>query len=427
MIQRERKVRIVFCQKMKMTFIILSLSAALALILVSRAALAATEGERREQEPRISVPPEELQKDTYDDEGLKRVGNFGKFHLFGYGQAEYSTFVGPTPNKVDLHFFTIGVGYDFTDRIKMRAEIDFEHGFKEPEIEFATVDFFLKRWANARAGVILVPMGVINEHHEPPLIYSVERPETYRLIIPTEWQGIGAGFHGELPAGLSYELYGLSSLIAVRLNDDGTIDQSFTGSDGFDDTHSVAEAPGRDFGAAGRLEYRGIQGLRLAGSFFVGNTGQGNGAIGGGLLTMLEGDAKYSFQGVDLDGIFAFANLGDAGNINNVLIAADPSFTDFVGSQLIGWYLEGAYHVFHHLLPSTSHDLVVFGRFENTNTQHKMPVGFAADPANDRHNVTVGLSYLPIPQVAIKADYQFNWNAANADVDRLNLGIGFYY
>ncbi len=377
--------------------------------------------------PKIEASDEELSQEAAEEGGLKRFGNFGKLHLFGYGEVHYNAFIGSTPNKIDVHRFTLGLGYDFTDRIKMRGELDLEHDFKEPEIEFVYIDFLLKPWANLRAGSILVPMGVMNEHHEPPLFYSVERPELYRLIIPTEWQGVGAGAHGQLPAGFSYELYGLSSMNAVSFHDDGTVNHSFTGSNGFDDAHSVADAVGRDFGAAGRLEYKGVPGLRVGTSFFVGNTGQGNKAIGGGLLTMLEGDAKYSFQGIDLDGIFVFADLKDAGNINKVLIAADPTFTDFVGHEMIGWYLEGAYHVFHHLLPDTKHDLVVFGRYEATNTQFRMPATFAADPANNRHNVTAGVSYMPIPQVAIKADYQFNWNQANAGVDQFDLGIGFYY
>ncbi len=399
----------------------------LTVFLTTAGAVQAKERRESEQGPKIQATEEELNQEMKDEEGLKRFGNFGRLHLFGYGEVHYNALIGSAPNKIDVHRFTLGLGYDFTDRIKLRAELDIEHSFKEPELEFAYIDFLLKPWANLRAGAILVPMGVMNEHHEPPLFYSVERPEIYRLIIPTEWQGVGAGFHGALPHGLSYELYGISSMNAVSFNEDGTVHHSFTGSNGFDDAHSIADAPGRDFGAAGRLEYKGVPGLRLGTSFFVGNTGQGNSAIGGGLLTMMEGDAKYSFQGIDLEGIIAFSSLRDAGNINNVLIAADPTFTDFVGSQMLGWYVEGAYHLFHHLLPNTKHDLVAFGRFENINTQRRMPTGFASDPANNRHNVTAGISYLPIPQVAIKADYQFNWNEANAGVDQFDLGIGFYY
>ena len=369
-------------------------------------------------EPAIKVSEEELEKAVEDEEGLKRLGNFGRFHLFGYGELHYNGRIGPADNEIDFHRLVIGVGYDFTDWLKFRSEVDFEHAFKDPELEFAYLDFLIRPWFNVRLGSLLVPAGVINQHHEPPLFYSVERPEFYRVIVPTSWQEGGILFHGKLPAGFEYEVGALSMLDA----------SGFTGSNGIRGGRGgVGEQVARDFGGAGRLQYKGVPGLRIGTSFILGNTGQGDAGIGGGFLALLEADAKYSFQGIDLDGAFAWTRLSDAGNINTVLVAADPTFTNFVGSQMLGWYLEGAYHLFHHLWPETNHDLVVFGRFEDFNTQHRMPTGFAANPANDRNTVTVGVSYLPIPQVAIKADYMINWNKANAGVDQFNLGVGFYY
>ena len=131
--------------------------------------------------------------------------------------------------------------------------------------------------------------------------------------------------------------------------------------------------------------------------------------------------------GVALEGVLAFTSLSDAGNINTARIAADPTFTNFAGSQMLGWYFEGAYHFFHHLWPETNHDLVGFVRYENIDTQNKMPAGFAKNTANDRQLVTAGISYLPIPQVALKADYTWNWNKLDAGVDQFNLGVAFYY
>jgi hypothetical protein len=312
----------------------------------------------------------------------------------------------------------LGFGYDFTEKINFRAELDFEHAFKEPELEYAYVDFLINPWAHLRAGAILVPMGVINEHHEPPLFFSVERPELYRVLIPTSWQEGGAGMYGAFGRGFDYQLYVLSMPDAT----------GFTGSTGIRGGRGgVGEQIARDFGGSGRLQYTGIPGLRLGTSALVGNTGQGNDAIGGALLTMLEADAKYSFEGIDLEGTIAYNHLSDAGALNTALVAANPAFTNFVGSQMIGWYMEGAYHLFHHLMPDTKHDLVAFTRFEKFNTQYKMPSGFAPNGTNDRNTLTVGASYLPIPQVAVKADYMFNWNEANAGVDQFNLGLGFYY
>jgi hypothetical protein len=368
--------------------------------------------------PEIQVPGTELEHEMADEEGLKRLGTFGRFHLFGYGELHYNGRIGPSENEIDFHRLVLGVGYDFTDWLLFRAEVDFEHAFQEPELEFAYLDFLIRPWFNARVGSLLVPAGVINQHHEPPLFYSVERPEFYRVIIPTTWQEGAAGFHGKFGPGMEYELYGMSMPDAHK----------FAGSTGIRGGRGkVGEQIARDFGVGGRLAYKGVPGLRLGTSFVLGNTGQGDSTIDGAFLSLIEADAKYSIQGIDIEGAFAFVNLTDAGNINTVRVAADPNFSDFVGSQMMGFYVEGAYHVLHRILPETKHDVVVFGRFEDFNTQHTMPAGFAANPANDRNTVTAGVSYLPIPQVAIKADYMFNWNEANAGVDQFNLGVGFYY
>jgi hypothetical protein len=346
------------------------------------------------------------------DSNPSEVTSASKFHTFGYGELHYNNGVGTGADEIDFHRL------DFTEKWNFRAELDFEHAFTEPELEFAYVDYLHRSELNLRAGSILVPMGVMNQHHEPPLFYSVERPQVYRVLIPTTWQEGGVGIYGRLPGNFHYELYGLSSLDATGFN--GT--NGVRGGRGH-----VGEAPARDFGAAGRLEYRGTPGLRVGTSVFIGNTGQGNGAISGGTLAMIEADAKYSFQGFDLDGILVFTNLSDAANINNVLVVATPTFTNFVASKMMGWYVEGAYHPFHHLLPSAKKDLILFSRFEDYNTNYKMPTGFAPSAANDRNAWTSGISFLPIPQVALKADYSVNWNQANGGTDQFNVGVGFYY
>lgn len=368
--------------------------------------------------PVIHVPAEELASEVSAESSLDRKIHLGDLRLFGYGELHYNASIGPTANQIDFHRFVLGLGYDFTRKIKLEAELDFEHAFEEPELEFAYVDFLLRDWINFRTGSILVPMGVINQHHEPPLFYSVERPEIYRVIIPTSWMEGGTGIHGKIAEGLHYQLYGLTSPSAM----------GFTGSNGIRGGRGkVGTAPGGSFGAAARLEYVGVPGLRVGSSTFLGGTGHGDPAFNGPFLTMLEGDAKYSLEGIDLEGLFAFTNLSSVGSVNTTLVRRTPTFTNFVAKQMMGWYLEGAYHLFHHIMPDTKHDLVAFVRYEDYNTQHKMGSTFAANRSNDRNTLTFGASYLPIPQVAIKADYMANWNQANAGVDQFNVGIGFYY
>ena len=167
------------------------------------AAEAKAKSAETEAGPEIKVSEEELKKKNHQ-EGLKRFGTFGKFHLFGYGELHYNGRVGPAGNEIDFHRLVLGFGYDFNDWLEFRAELDFEHAFQEPELEYAYLDFLIKEYFNVRAGAILVPMGHINQHHEPPLFYSVERPEVYRVLIPTTWQEGGAGFHGKLPGGFDY-------------------------------------------------------------------------------------------------------------------------------------------------------------------------------------------------------------------------------
>lgn len=373
------------------------------------------------KEPEVRVSEADLATNG-DDHGLKRLGDFDRLHFFGYGELHYNSNIGPTENEIDFHRLVLGFGYDFTDWVMFRAELDFEHAFTEPELEFAYVDFLIRDYFNVRLGAVLIPMGIINQHHEPPTFNGVERPSLYRVLIPTSWQEAGAGFHGKFGHGFEYELYAVTTPDA----------EGYTGSNGIRGGRGkIAEAPGHDFGVTGRLQYTGISGLRVGTSVFAGNTGQGDSSFDGAFLSMLEFDAKYSFSGIDLEGIFVMNNVSDAGNISRALqaraIAAGDVFTNFVASRMLGWYVEGAYHLFHHLLPNTKHDLILFGRFEDFNTQSSMPAGFAANRANDRNTFTTGLTYLPIPQVAIKADYNFNWNAANAGVDQFNLGLGFYY
>ena len=375
--------------------------------------------------PEIQVASEALAESTHAD-GLKRIGDFGRVHLFGYGELHYNNPIGSSADEFDFHRFVIGLGFDFTEKIKFEAELDFEHAFKEPELEFAHIDFGLNDWATLRVGSLLVPMGVINQHHEPPLFNGVERPTFYSVIIPTSWMEAGIGFYGNLSHGFDYQLYLMSTPKAVTLDGTGTFDQGFSGSTGIrGGRFKVVEAPGRDVGGSFRLQNTYFPGFRMGTSAFLGNTAHGQAGVGGAFLAMIEADAKYSLEGIDLEGIFGFNSLSDAGNVNTVI--AGGGGTNFVGSQMLGYYLEAGYHLFYHLWPETKHDLIAFGRFEDIDTQYKIPAGFAKNQANDKRLVTAGLTYKPIPQIAIKANYTWNWNDANSGVDQFDAGIGFYY
>src|SRR5204862_7207813 len=107
--------------------------------------------------------------------------------------------------RLDFHRFVLLVTHDFSDRIRFVGELELEHAFVEGledagelELEQAYVDFLLSRRFNVRAGMVLMPIGIINERHEPPVYYGVERPFVDTFIVPTTWFEAGAGGPGGL-------------------------------------------------------------------------------------------------------------------------------------------------------------------------------------------------------------------------------------
>ena len=62
-------------------------------------------------------------------------------------------------------------GYKFNDRFLFNSEIEFEHGSTEDDgevsVEFAYLDYLWRKPLNVRAGLLLLPLGFVNELHEP--------------------------------------------------------------------------------------------------------------------------------------------------------------------------------------------------------------------------------------------------------------------
>lgn len=362
------------------------------------------------------LEPKEITLRYEPGKGL-RIGD--RVTIFGYGELHYNDPIGTSQgDQFDFHRFVIGVGAEFTEWLLFEAEVDFEHAATELELELAFLDFLVLPEFNVRTGIVLTPVGFLNEHHEPTLYYSVERPLFNTVVIPTSWFGAALGFHGVTDFGLEYSTYVMESLDAT----------GFSGSDGIRGGRGkTAEAPGSDVAGTARIAYSGVPGLQLGASVWVGATAQGNPLIDTGLVTIAEGDIRYSIEGVELTFVGAWTFIQDAAGINTAIQAQEPAFSDFVASQIVGGYAELAYHVFHQLWPTSPVDVVVYGRHERVNTQHKMPAGFASDPANNRRRTTVGIAVYPVKQVAIKFDYSFNRNDAGTANDQFDAGIAFVY
>jgi hypothetical protein len=339
--------------------------------------------------------------------------------IHGYGELHYnnpdtgsSVPDSDDPAQMDMHRMVWGVSYHYNERISLHTEVDFEHAATAMELEFAYLDFLIQPAFNVRAGSMLMPVGPLNEFHEPTLFYSVERPYVNTYIIPTTWNEGGAGIFGSPVHGVKYRLYIVSGLDASGFS-------SGTGIRG--GRSKVAEAPADDLAVVGRIEYVGLPGLQLGLSGYRGDAAQGDDALGDAGVTILEADFKYRLLGFELSGLYALITINDAEAISTALGST-------IGEELVGMYVEGAYHLLPLLIPDTNQDVVVFVRWEQFNTQEEVPSGLDPDPANDRTIITFGGVYYPIPQVALKADFE-RWkdDAPDSTGNRFNLGLAYMF
>jgi hypothetical protein len=326
------------------------------------------------------------------------------------------------PFQPDFHRFVLLFGHSFSDRIKFWSELELEHSFAEGgersgevALEQAYLDFLIKPYFNVRAGMVLTPVGILNERHEPSAFNGVERPFVETLIIPTTWRELGFGATGDLGHGLRYRAYLTSSLDASRFDAEGGIAEGRTA--GFD-------ASFRNPAKVARLEYTGFRRLALGSSVYTGHTGFRTPGINP-QVTIVDFDGRYSYRRFGLRGLFANSWVSRAGELNRRLqlqTGKNPN----IAQELRGYYLEPAVHVW----PTRSrNDLILFARYEKFNTQHRMPAGFVPLPQFNRSAWVTGVTYKPSADVAIKFDYVFQRNASSVvrPVDGINLGIGWWF
>lgn len=352
------------------------------------------------------------------------VGGYGEFLYQNYDSKLQDGTRAPRETGLDALRLVLYTGYKFNERIVFNSEVEFEHGgysdeskAGEAKVEFAYLDFLIHKAVNVRAGMMLLPVGFINEMHEPPAFLGSQRPLVERRIIPSTWHENGVGIHGELAGNLSYRLFLVNGMNA---NPDAE-----TGHEGF-----TAEGikGGRQFGKeaqanslawTGRLDWTPQPGTTLGFSFYRGNSNPVDGAEA--LVTTLwDIHAEYRAQGLQLRGLFSRVANSEAG------VAALPGGSEALqtGTRQFGGYLEAGYDL---LRGSGKQALIPFVRYERLNSQQRVVKDVLPDPANDVTVRTYGVSYKPIPNVSVKADWNQIENRARTGRSQLNLGLGFYF
>jgi len=395
----------------------------------------------------VSVPEEEELEAKFGlgPAASKIFGAARGLSLGGYAEGNYQAIVNDAngeKNRTDMYRVVMYMGYKFNESIVFNSEVEFEHATTEAtatsgpggvSVEFATLDYFWRPEANARAGLVLVPMGFLNEVHEPPYFYGVFRPLVERYLIPTTWSENGVGIFGEIAEQIDYALYVTNGLNAKGYQASGIRDGRQKGNE------ALAEDPA----FTGRVDWTPLPGLLVGVSAFVGNAGQDQSFEVTGLpdpvklpstLTALwDLHAQYEWQGLRLRGLFTMTHIDDAGSLTLALRPEDQGGigmigdTEAIATDLIGGYAEVGYNVLQWILPESGATVEPFFRFEYLDTQWNMPSGFSSDDANELQVYTVGLQYRPIPNVVLKADYRNVTADAGSAPDEINLGIGLAF
>jgi hypothetical protein len=344
----------------------------------------------------------------------------------GYGEMFYTNYTGDKgamKDTIDMARAVMYVGYKFNDWIVLNNEFEWEHATTgeggesrgEASVEFSYLDFLLHKNANIRAGLLLMPMGFINEIHEPVTFHGNRRPDVEQYIIPTTWRELGAGLFGQITPELQYRMYAINSLNAKGYTSEGIREGSQEGS------MAVAE----DWGFSGRVDYTPnyAPGLLMGASTFLGNAGQNEYYAGrkvNAFTQLYEGHVQWHWRGLEMRALGALGYIGNAGTLSQ-------TNGETIGKQNYGWYTEAAYDVLPLLLKDSTQYLAPFFRYERYNTLASIPTGYAGDKSLDRWVYQVGLTYKPIQNISVKADYR-NVNSAGGPVpDEFNLGVGFIY
>lgn len=314
-----------------------------------------------------------------------------KTHIGGYGELHYNNIEGKTPT-IDFHRFVLFFGHDFNEKIRFFSEFELEHSIAgdgqngEIELEQAYIEMDLTKQLKTRVGITLVPVGILNETHEPNTFYGTERNPVEKEIIPSTWWSAGASLNGITNAGLSYDL-----MVSEGLN----------APDGYsirDGRQKSSKAIASDLAYTGRLKYTGIPGLELAATARHESNISQSQVTGAGAATLLETHIIYSKENFTAKALYAQWDIeGNAAKSNN----ADKQY---------GYYLEPSYRL--------SENWGVFARYNEWNT--------TTVDANKKTQTDFGVNYWPHKQVVFKADYQLK-KEGSTEQNGINLGVGYSF
>ena len=323
------------------------------------------------------------------------IGGYGELHWNRELDKDGET----TKNLMDFHRFIIYYGYNWTEEWSFKSEVELEHNFVqdgdgELELEQAYVNYHTDKWG-FQGGVILPTVGLLNEYHEPPLFFSVERPDYSKYIIPTTWFGYGFAFYGYV-ANFNLRIALMEDLEGENITTSGIRDGRGKGykTTGYSLVKNISAI------------YTGINGLRLGGSLTLNDAPIND-----------EPDTSISVQMFEVYAIY---------NANNIYAVFEYGQNSFEGNNFTsplktssGYYLDLGYNIGSMV---NCNKLIPWLRVSNVSTDVDTDSKIA-------DYMRLGLTWWPIDNVAFKMDYGTKTIKSDTDnpTTQINLGIGYNF
>ena len=346
--------------------------------------------------------------------------------LFGYGELN---FVRPRGNAsgaiATARRGVLGIGYRFNERTRLVAELEVENAVvsagDQGEVAFEQlyIEHDINDRLSAKIGLFLMPVGYLNEVHEPTKYFGVTRNLIETAIIPSTWRELGLGLRGTLENGLRWDA-GLVTSFNLGKWDANSSDGKASPLGSIHQEGQLAKAA--SLAAYAALNYNGIPGLNLGGSLYHGGAGhrQAGFAAASSGITLTEVHARWQPGRWDLSALLANGRFNDIAALNSTFAGLATPVPNSFG----GWYMQAAYK----LWKQGDYSLVPFTRYERLNTAKGysgLPTGLSPAIDPDTRVLTFGTSFYLNPQVVLKADFQRYLN--NSSLDRFSLGVGFHY
>ena len=324
--------------------------------------------------------------------------------------------------QADVRRFVLGFQHRFDERNKLVTELEVEHAVSsagdpgEVEVEQAYIEHQLTPTWALRGGLFLVPMGLLNENHEPTAFLGVERNFVETAIIPSTWREGGVQVIGNLDNGLTVQA-GLTTGFDLNKWDASSTEgiESPLGA-----VHQeLALAKARSLALFGAVNWRGMPGLLLGGGLFSGSAGQGQ-ALGSPRVTLWDLHARWTPGRWDLSAMYTRGSISGTALLNAPLVG-NPSL---IPKGFDGWYTQAGYK----LWQRGGMVLTPFARWEQFNTGRSyadLGPGLTPTARPTERVLTLGANLQLTPGIVLKVDWQhFD---QNRDADRSNLGLGWSF